>query len=216
MTSLIWRWWHTQFFSPYIHSPRYKTNQEGTIHLPTTKTDQYSFYLIWLVYIFFVIFIVCILFSCAVRLVVLFFDTVTTDIIYRTSCTSHIRSGGGVLIAERISNFCLARELIWLLWSRLIFSPNEDDLSHSTRTTFPGNIKGGENARTLSSSLILAADRITMRSEHLIYGPLCLGNQSFIIRSTLLDQRFPEALNWLFNSPSDIISIPSLISVTTL
>ena len=39
----------TPIFNPYIHlihSPLYKTNQEGAVHLPTTKTDQDSFYLI--------------------------------------------------------------------------------------------------------------------------------------------------------------------------
>ena len=71
---------------------------------------------------------------------------------------------------------------------------------------FPGNIKA-----------VKAAEHITMRRAHLIYGTLCLGNQSFIIRSTLLDQRLPEDLYWMFNSASDFnISIPALFSATRL
>ena len=87
------------------------------------------------------------------------------------------------IVAERI---CLVSKIIWPLWSRLIFSPNEDDLSHSARMTFSGNIKGSENACTFSPqfifragrtdslylSLTLATDHSTMRRAHLIYRPL--------------------------------------------
>ena len=42
------------------------------------------------------------------------------------------------VVAERILNFCLARKLIWPLWSRRIFSSNGDDLSHSARALQKG------------------------------------------------------------------------------
>ena len=78
---------------------------------------------------------------------------------------------------------------------RRIFSPNEDDLSYSTRTNFPGSTKLGKARLTLSSSepfrtgqmyllpapLIAAASRYHEES-YLIYGPL---------ESILLNQGFP-------------------------
>ena len=83
--------------------------------------------------------------------------------------------------------------------------------------TFQGNIKGGENARSSSPriffeqdrpillfSLTSAADSITMRRAHPIYGPFFLGNHSIIIYSSLLDQRIPEASNWMFYSCFDL------------
>ena len=56
-------------------------------------------------------------------------------------------------------------KLFWLLRFRFIFSSNEDDLSHSTRMTFPGSIKGRAITLSVSSSLILAAEQtnINMR-----------------------------------------------------
>ena len=76
-----------------------------------------------------------------------------------------------------------------------MFSPNEDDLSYSARTIFPGNTKLGKARQTISSSepfrtgqmYLLSAPFIAAASQHheeshLIYGPL---------ESTLLNQGFP-------------------------
>ena len=82
--------------------------------------------------------------------------------------------------------------ILTVVVSSSYFSPNEDDLSHSARMTFPGNIKGGENARSSSPhiffeqdelillfSLTPAADHITMRRAHPIYGSL-FSSKSFL------------------------------------
>ena len=108
-------------------------------------------------------------------------------------------------VAERnnFNIYCLARELFWPLQFRFIFSFNEDDLCHSVRMTFPGNIKGCVNALSLSSSLILAAEQtnINMRRAHPIFGPLfSLEDHSFIIYSFLLDQVDIEASSWMLSS----------------
>ena len=47
-----------------------------------------------------------------------------------------------IIVAERTSYFCLARKLIWRLWSSHIFTQWE---CHSTRVTSRGNIKGRAN-----------------------------------------------------------------------
>ena len=79
---------------------------------------------------------------------------------------------------------------------------------------FLGQYKRRWKRVNLSLPHLLAAEHITMRRAHLIYGPLCLRNQSFIIRLTLLDQRLTEELNWIFNSTSNINNfIPTLIQL---
>ena len=107
-------------------------------------------------------------------------------------------------VAER-NNFkfiFLAQELFWPLRFRLIFLSNEDDLSHSTRMTFPGSIKGSANALSVSSSLILAAEQtnINMERTHPIFGLLfSLGDHTFIIHSFLLDRLVLEASSWILS-----------------
>ena len=115
-------------FSPYLHLIHlllYKTNQEGTVHLPTTKTGQDSFYLNQLVCIY--IFRYCFYFTpCAVRRICSFLSFFLYNwCYYRTSCASHIRAGSGALVAER-KNFKLlfGAGIILLLRFRIyIFSP---------------------------------------------------------------------------------------------
>ena len=97
-------------------------------------------------------------------------------------------------VAERTSYFCLARKLIWPLWSShiftqwgwlILFSPDH----------FPGQHKNGESSpnslflRTFRtgwtyflSAPFLAAEAQHHEKSHLIYRPL---------ESTLLDQGFP-------------------------
>ena len=103
--------------------------------------------------------------------------------------------------------YCLALESFRPLKFRFIFSTNENDLCHSARMTFPGNIKGCVNALYISFSLILAAEQtnINMRRAHPIFGPLfSLEDHSFIIYSFLLDQLVLEASSWMLNSCSNI------------
>ena len=72
---------------------------------------------------------------------------------------------------------------------------------------FPGNIKGYENALSLSSSLILAAEQtnFNMKRAHSIFGPLfSREDHSFIIYSLLLDQLVLVASSWLLYSCSNI------------
>ena len=88
-----------------------------------------------------------------------------------------------------------------------MFSSNEDDLSHSTRMTFPGSIKCHANTLSASSSLVLAIEQtnITMRRAHPIFGPLfSLEDHSFILYSLLLDQLVLEASSWMLYSCSNI------------
>ena len=59
------------------------------------------------------------------------------------------------VVAERISNYHYSALIIFTV--DFTISTNEDDLSHSARMTFPGNIKGGENALFFSSSHIFRA-----------------------------------------------------------
>ena len=91
---------------------------------------------------------------------------------------------------------------------------------------FPGNIKGSENTRSFSPHtffeqdrpiltslhifqawqtdplfLTSAADHHSTQGEHTQFMDCCfLGNHSFIICSSLLDQRILKASNWMFNS----------------
>ena len=65
-------------------------------------------------YIYVFVFIVRILHFYAMRLVVLFFSflSVTINIIYRISGIPHLKFWGQAIVAERISYFCLAHNLI--------------------------------------------------------------------------------------------------------
>ena len=91
--------------------------------------------------------------------------------------------------------------------------------------TFPGNIKDGVNARSLLLTYFLSrTDRPYL--PHLISRPpstwgkliqfmdrCFLGNHSFIIYSFLVDQLILKALNWMFNSCSDISNSFRLFTV---
>ena len=98
------------------------------------------------------------------------------------------------VVAERTSYFCLARKLIWPLWSSHIFTQWEWFILFSLNY-FSGQHKNGENSpntlflRTFRTrqTYFLSAPFIAAASQHheesrLIYGPF---------ESTLLDQVFP-------------------------
>ena len=92
-------------------------------------------------------------------------------------------------VAERTSYFCLARKLIWPLWSShiftqwgwlILFSPDH----------FPGQRKNGESPLNYREGRtyflfppFIAAEAQHHEESRLIYGPL---------ESTLLDQGFPD------------------------
>ena len=97
-------------------------------------------------------------------------------------------------VAERTSYFCLARKLIWPLWSSHIFT-QWGWLILFSPDNFPGQHKNGEISpnylflRTFRAgrSYFLSAPFIAPESQHheeshLIYGPF---------ESTVLDQGFP-------------------------
>ena len=103
-------------------------------------------------------------------------------------------SSSVVVVAERISYFCLARELIWPLWSSHIFTQWWWLILFSPEY-FPGRHKNGESPpnylflRTFRTgrTYFLPALHIAAESQHheksrLIYGPF---------EFTLLDQGFP-------------------------
>ena len=99
-----------------------------------------------------------------------------------------------VSVAERTSYFCW--RVNWFdRYGRRIFSPYADDLSYSTLTIFPGNIKMVKTRQTISSSgpfeqdgrtfcplPLIAAESQYHEESRLIYGPF---------ESTLSDQGFP-------------------------
>ena len=89
-------------------------------------------------------------------------------------------------------------------WSfDLYISSNENDLCHSARVTFPGNIKGLVN--TLSISFFDWHQQQTDHEESAfnIWATVPLGDYSFIIYSFLLDQLDLESSGWMPNSCSD-------------
>ena len=54
---------------------------------------------------------------------------------------THIHSGGGDLLAERISNHYLVRESFTIGILKLYISSNENDQYHSARAHLPGHYK---------------------------------------------------------------------------
>ena len=110
-----------------------------------------------------------------------------------------------VIVAERMSNFCLAHKLIWPLWSRRIFSPNRDDLSHSAQMTFSSNAMAVKARETPSSSAYFRVGQtspfflFSSRSHHHEKGTSNLW--TFVSRTSILHHSFnpprPTASIWI-------------------
>ena len=115
---------------------------------------------------------------------------------FQTSVISYSLTNLGNLfdrfVAERTSY--LWRVNYFDRWSRHIFSPNEDDESHSARRTFPGKSNSVKARRTFFSSAIFKQDgRLSDRSPPSSEMAAPRGEPSDLrtLESALPDQRFP-------------------------
>ena len=121
------------------------------------------------------------------------------------------------IVAERIPNYCLARESFWPLRFRSHIFDQWGWFIPFSSDDFPGQYKRWWKralplfltyfpSRTDRSPLPHLSSRPPSTwGEHIQFMDRCfLGNHSFIICSSLLDQMIPKASNWNFNSYSDI------------
>ena len=181
MTSLIWRWWHTQFlaltYTWFIH--RYTRQiREGRYTCRRRKLTRTHF--IWS-NLFIYMYILMLVFYTWCCEMYMFFSFFLYNWCYCwISCASHIRSGGGALGAER-KNFKLlfSAGIVLLLGFRIyIFRP-----MRMTDAILPGWPPTGQYKRLCiapSSSLLhwlflkipaAVTDQHNMRWAHSTFGP---------------------------------------------
>ena len=155
-------------FSPYthlIHSPQYKTNQERTVSLADYKNWP-GLISIWLnlsiyILLLFVFYTLCcetlmFLFLILLQLMLLFFEH---------HVLSHIRSGGEDLVAERISNHYLERELFLPLEFRIyIFRP-----MRMTDAILPGSSHWATQKATLTILAVSSLPHLLATGQTIIF-----------------------------------------------